>query len=61
MHLIAGDYMLYRSHSWHCGNYLSYQPRATIHDGCSYQGDEFVTEYRKRWALVKEQAIARYK
>jgi len=61
MHLIAGDYMLYRSHGWHCGNYLSYQPRATIHDSCVYEGGEFVTEYRKRWAQVKEQAIARHK
>ena len=60
MHLIAGDYMLYRSHGWHCGNYLSYQPRATIHDGCVYGGGDFVSEYRENWAHVKQQAKARY-
>ena len=60
MHLIAGDFMLYRSHGWHCGNYLCYQPRATIHDGCVYTEGEFVTEYRKRWAQVKERAVARH-
>jgi ectoine hydroxylase-related dioxygenase (phytanoyl-CoA dioxygenase family) len=59
MHLIAGDYMLYRSHSWHCGNYLSYQPRATIHDSCVYGEGDFVNEYRDRWAQVKENAKAR--
>jgi len=60
MHLIAGDYMLYRSNAWHCGNYMSYQPRATIHDSCVYQEGDFVPEYRKRWAKVKEDAKARY-
>ncbi|MBT4137589.1 MAG: hypothetical protein HOE48_06715 [Candidatus Latescibacteria bacterium] len=60
MHLIAGDYMLYRSNAWHCGNYLSYQPRATIHDSCVYQEGDFVPNYRKRWAQVKEDAKARY-
>ena len=60
MHLIAGDFMLYRSHAWHCGNYLSYQPRATIHDGCVFGEGQFVPQYRQRWAQVKQRAIARH-
>ncbi|MCX5661175.1 MAG: phytanoyl-CoA dioxygenase family protein, partial [Planctomycetota bacterium] len=32
----AGDYMIYRNFAWHCGNYVPYQPRATIHDGAVY-------------------------
>ncbi len=60
MHLIGGDYLIYRSHAWHCGNYLSYQPRATIHDACVYEDGEYRVEYRERWTQVKEEAKGRY-
>lgn len=60
MHLIAGDYCLYRSHAWHCGNYLSYQPRATIHDSCVFEDGEYRAAYRERWTRAKDEAKARY-
>lgn len=36
VHLGPGDYMIYRSQAWHCGNYNPLQPRATIHDIPTY-------------------------
>ncbi len=56
MHLHPGDYMIYRNLAWHIGNYLTHQPRATIHDvvrfepGGSWSG----------WAETKQESIARY-
>lgn len=60
LHLIAGDYCIYRSHAWHCGSYLSYQPRATIHDACVYGDGSFRAQHRERWAAVKERARERH-
>ena len=30
--------MIYRNLGWHTGNYVTYQPRATIHDIVRYEG-----------------------
>jgi hypothetical protein len=37
MHLAAGDFAVYRHLGWHSGNYVTYQPRATIHDLVCYE------------------------
>jgi hypothetical protein len=37
VHLAVGDFMIYRTLAWHTGNYITYQPRATIHDAVIYQ------------------------
>jgi hypothetical protein len=55
-HLGPGDYMIYRNHAWHCGNYVTYQPRATLHDTVRYHVDD---GWREQWAQVKQQAVAR--
>ena len=39
VHLGAGDFMIYRNLGWHTGNYVTYQPRATIHDIVRYEGE----------------------
>jgi ectoine hydroxylase-related dioxygenase (phytanoyl-CoA dioxygenase family) len=52
MHMIAGDFMIYRNHGWHCGNYLSYQPRATIHDTCIYTGED-KPQFKHDWQALK--------
>ena len=55
MHLNAGDFMIYRSHGWHTGLYLPYQPRATIHDIVSHPDREQVTA---RWRTAQQEARA---
>ncbi len=55
MHLNAGDFMIYRSHGWHTGLYLPYQPRATIHDIVSHPDREQVTA---RWRTAQQKARA---
>lgn len=54
-----GDYMIYRNFAWHCGNYLNYQPRATIHDVCIYHAPADETTPRPDWPKAKREAIAR--
>jgi hypothetical protein len=53
-----GDYMIYRNIAWHCGNYVPYQPRATIHDYIKYMTppDE---QNSGGWWEAKQAAIAR--
>ena len=55
MHLNAGDFMIYRSHGWHTGLYLPYQPRATIHDIVSHPDREQVTA---SWRTARQKARA---
>ena len=55
MHLNAGDFMVYRSHGWHTGIYLPYQPRATIHDIVSHPDREQLTA---RWRTAQQEARA---
>ena len=38
-HLEAGDVFLYHSSLWHCGVYVPYVKRATLHDGFACGGD----------------------
>lgn len=53
-----GDYMIYRNMGWHCGNYVHYQPRATIHDHVRYFAppDE---QNAMGWTEAKQAAVAR--
>lgn len=53
-----GDYMVYRNFAWHCGNYVKYQPRATIHDVVQYHPQPGET-YGHNWWDAKRAAIAR--
>ena len=39
MNLGPGDFLLYRNLAWHLGNYVPYQPRATIHDVILHEND----------------------
>jgi hypothetical protein len=57
VHLGPGDYMLYRNIAWHCGNYLKYQPRGTLHDTCAYEGPRPPLPFD--WGQEKKDAIAR--
>lgn len=57
-HLEPGDFMIYRNLAWHCGLYLPYQPRATIHDIVSHHD---LKSWRVEWAQVKKDAIQRWK
>ena len=54
-HLAPGDFMVYRSIAWHTGNYLTYQPRATIHDIVRYNGEKSWSG----WAETKQEAVKR--
>lgn len=56
-HLGPGDFMIYRNLAWHTGNYLTYQPRATIHDIVRYNGK---TDWRG-WHDTKREAVERMK
>ena len=58
VHLEPGDYMIYRNLGWHCGVYLPYQPRATIHDVVSHDA---TIPWREEWSKVKKAAVARMK
>lgn len=57
IHLGPGDFMIYRNLGWHTGNYITYQPRATIHDVVRYEGE---TNWRN-WQEIKKEAVARWK
>ncbi|MCE9592027.1 MAG: hypothetical protein K8S99_16080 [Planctomycetes bacterium] len=57
MHLNGGDYLIYRHLGWHNGNYIPYQPRATIHDGVFYYGPG--NEWWATWHQGKLDAVAR--
>ncbi len=57
IHLNAGDFLLYRNLAWHTGLYLSYQPRATIHDIVSHPKGSEITA---RWREVQQQARANW-
>jgi hypothetical protein len=54
-----GDYMIYRNMAWHCGNYVHYQPRATIHDYVKYIPDGKDDTVWGGWWEAKQAAIAR--
>jgi hypothetical protein len=56
VHLQAGDFMIYRNLAWHTGNYITYQPRATIHDAVLYEGGG---DWGRRWAQTTREAIER--
>jgi len=56
VHLAAGDFMIYRNLAWHIGNYLPYQPRATIHDAAVYLEG---SGWGPRWQQVKCDAVER--
>ena len=57
VHLGPGDFMVYRNHAWHTGNYITYQPRATIHDVVRYEGKKDWTD----WQQTKLDAVKRMK
>ena len=57
VHLGPGDFMVYRNLAWHTGNYITYQPRATIHDVVRYEGGKDWTD----WQLTKLDAVKRMK
>ena len=57
IHLDPGDYVIYRNLAWHCGNYIPYQPRATIHDAVRYNGPKDWTS----WEKFKKEAVERWK
>jgi hypothetical protein len=57
MHLGPGDFMVYRNLGWHNGNYVTYQPRATIHDIVRYElGSNW-----SGWQQTKQEAVQRLK
>ena len=58
VHLGPGDFMIYRNLGWHTGNYITYQPRATIHDIVRYEGK---TSWSNRWQEIKHKAVTRWK
>ena len=51
-----GDFMVYRNLAWHCGLYLPYQPRATIHDIIRHTGRN---AWMEKWNKVKQAARGR--
>lgn len=55
-HLGPGDFMIYRNLAWHTGNYITYQPRATIHDIVRYEGEKTWTG----WQEAKQDALRRW-
>ncbi len=57
VHLGPGDFMVYRNLAWHTGNYITYQPRATIHDVVRYEGEKSWLG----WQQVKQEAVKRSK
>ena len=57
VHLGPGDFMVYRNLAWHTGNYITYQPRATIHDVVRYEGKKDWTD----WQQTKLDAVKRMK
>lgn len=57
VHLAAGDFMVYRNLAWHTGNYITYQPRATIHDIVR----SLITSGWRGWEDTKREAIQRRK
>ena len=57
VHLGPGDFMIYRNLAWHTGNYITYQPRATIHDVVRYEGKKDWTD----WQQTKIDAVKRWK
>ena len=56
MHLGPGDFMVYRNLAWHNGNYVTYQPRATIHDVVRYERGGGWS-----WVQTKKEAVERVK
>ena len=57
MHLAAGDFMIYRNLAWHNGNYIPYQPRATLHDVAMFRGEG--NGWWPGWREAKKQAVER--
>lgn len=57
VHLGPGDFMVYRNLAWHTGNYVTYQPRATIHDVVRYEGEKTWLG----WSQTKQEAVKRLK
>jgi hypothetical protein len=55
--LQAGDYFVYRNLAWHTGNYLPYQPRATIHDIVQFTGERPAVS---SWYQAKKNALEKY-
>ena len=54
VHLGVGDFMIYRNLGWHTGNYVTYQPRATIHDVVRYEGETSWTGWQQtKWEAMK--------
>lgn len=56
VYLGPGDFMVYRNLAWHCGLYLPYQPRATIHDVIRHSGRN---AWLESWEKVKQSARRR--
>ena len=56
VYLGPGDFMVYRNLAWHCGMYLPYQPRATIHDIIRHKGRN---AWMEKWHKVKQAAQGR--
>jgi hypothetical protein len=52
-----GDYMIYRNLAWHCGNYVPYTPRATIHDTIKFVDPP--EQHSGGWWEAKQVALAR--
>lgn len=52
LHLIAGDFVLYRNTLWHIGNYVPYRKRATLHD--AVDTDEFAAWRTRARQIMKE-------
>lgn len=57
MHLLPGDYMIYRNFAWHNGNYTPYARRGTIHDAALYTGPKI--ERKVDWHEAKKAAVER--
>ncbi len=56
VYLGPGDFMVYRNLAWHCGMYLPYQPRATIHDIIRHTGRN---SWMESWNKAKQAARGR--
>ena len=57
VHLGPGDFVVYRNLAWHTGNYITYQPRATIHDVVRYEGEKSWSG----WKQMKREAVEQFK
>ena len=59
VHLGPGDFVVYRNLAWHTGNYITYQPRATIHDVVRYEGEKSWSGWKQMKREAVEQSKAR--